>query len=182
VAAIVVVVLAGGGDSGNTKTYELPSASMEPTFKIGDDLVVDLDTAGSTELSVGDVVVFNAPAAALTASKCGVMVRGMQPLESGEACPRPTSNPSNQVFLKRVVAVGGDSLSIKDGQAVLDGKEQDESPFIKPCGGGYECSLPRTIKIPSGFYFLLGDNRGESDESRYWGPVPADWILGTVDE
>jgi signal peptidase I len=184
VAAIVLVVVlaGGGGDGGNTQTYEVPSASMEPTFKIGDDLTIDLDTAGSSDLSVGDVVAFRPPVGAETASECGVLVRGMQPVESGEACPRPTSQPSNQVFLKRVVAVGGDTLSIKDGEAVLDGEEQDEGSFTKPCGGGYECNLPKTIKIPPGFYFTLGDNRGESDDSRYWGPVPAAWILGTVDE
>lgn len=181
-AIVVVVVLAGGGsDSGNTQTYEVPSGSMEPTFKVGDDLTVNLDTAGSTDLSVGDVVVFNAPAGAESTTECGALVRGLQPLESGEACPKPTSNPSNQVFFKRVVAVGGDTLSIKDGEAVIDGKQQDEASFTKPCGGGYECNLPKTIKIPPGFYFLLGDNRGESDDSRYWGPVPAAWILGTVE-
>lgn len=181
-AIVVVVVLGGGGDDGNTQTYEVPTGSMEPTFKIGDDLTVDLDTAGSSDLSVGDVVVFSAPAGAESANECSVLVRGMQPLESGEACPKPTSNRSNQVFFKRVVAVGRDTLSIKDGEAVIDGKQQDEASFTKPCGGGYECNLPRTITIAPGFYFLLGDNRGESDDSRYWGPVPAAWILGTVDE
>jgi signal peptidase I len=38
--------------------------------------------------------------------------------------------------------------------------------------------LPKTITIPPDQYFMMGDNRGESDDSRYWGPVPRDWIIG----
>ncbi|MGN6814781.1 MAG: signal peptidase I [Solirubrobacterales bacterium] len=41
--------------------------------------------------------------------------------------------------------------------------------------------MPKTITIPPGHYFMLGDNRGASDDSRFWGPVPADWILGKVE-
>src|ERR1700761_9254877 len=104
VAVIVVVALLAGGDGSNSKNYEMPSGSMEPNFKIGDDLIVDLDAAGSSDLSAGDVVAFYPPAGAESSGECGALVRGMQPVESGEACPRPTSQPSKQIFLKRIVA------------------------------------------------------------------------------
>jgi hypothetical protein len=71
-----------------------------------------------------------------SASECGVLLRGAQPIESGEACPKPTAAESRQLFLKRIVAVGGDTLSIKEGQAVVDGQEVDEKSFTAPCGAG----------------------------------------------
>jgi signal peptidase I len=40
------------------------------------------------------------------------------------------------------------------------------------------CNLPKPIKIPPGYYFMMGDNRGESDDSRFWGPIPRGWIIG----
>jgi signal peptidase I len=95
--------------------------------------------------------------------------------------PEAPAGESSQTFIKRIVAVGGDSLSIKNGHPVVNGAETTDESYVRPCGGGYECNLPKTITIPSGYFFMLGDNRGESDDSRYWGPVPATWILGRVE-
>ena len=47
-----------------------------------------------------------------------------------------------------------------------------------PRGDGEGCDLPKPITIPPDHYFMMGDNRGESDDSRFWGPVPRDWIIG----
>jgi signal peptidase I len=41
-----------------------------------------------------------------------------------------------------------------------------------------QCSFPTPIKVPPGHWFMMGDNRGESDDSRFWGPVPRSWIIG----
>ncbi len=46
------------------------------------------------------------------------------------------------------------------------------------CNGATICNLPDPIEIPPDNYFMMGDNRGSSDDSRYWGPVPKDWIIG----
>ena len=57
--------------------------------------------------------------------------------------------------------------------------EQTDEPFINPCGSsGPPCELPKEITIPPDHYFMMGDNRGASDDSRFWGPVPRDWIIG----
>src|SRR5204863_284121 len=77
-------------------------------------------------------------------------------------------------FIKRVVAGPGDTLSVRDGHPVVNGKVASED-FIEPCGGSQGCNLPKTITIPPGDYFMMGDNRGSSDDSRIWGPVPQDW-------
>jgi signal peptidase I len=53
-----------------------------------------------------------------------------------------------------------------------------EEDFIRPCGGGVACDLSKPITIPPDHYFMMGDNRGASDDSREFGPVPRDWIIG----
>jgi signal peptidase I len=86
---------------------------------------------------------------------------------------------STAVFVKRVVAGLGDMISIMAGHVVRNGRGLNE-PYTEPCDGAATCSFPTPIRVPAGEYYLLGDNRGASDDSRYWGPVPSGWILGTV--
>jgi signal peptidase I len=72
----------------------------------------------------------------------------------------------------------GDTIAVRGGHVILNGKPQEE-PFITPCPpGGNACNLPRAIEVPFGHWFMMGDNRGDSDDSRYWGPIPEDWIIG----
>jgi signal peptidase I len=77
------------------------------------------------------------------------------------------------------VAGPGDLISIVDGHAVRNGVRENE-PYIAPCGPGAACSFPTPVRVPAGEYYVLGDNRGASDDSRFWGPVPSAWIIGTV--
>ena len=94
-----------------------------------------------------------------------------------QVCLKPTARKADVNFIKRVVAGPGDELSIEDGHVILNGKRQKE-PFTEPCGGGEGCTFSGTVTIPAGHYFMMGDNRGSSDDSRFWGPVPRDWIIG----
>ena len=80
-------------------------------------------------------------------------------------------------FVKRVVAGPGDRIAIEDGHVILNGRRQQED-FIRPCGAGSDCDFPREITVPADHYFMMGDNRGASDDSRFWGPVPRKWIIG----
>jgi signal peptidase I len=160
------------------KPYQIPSGSMEPTLDIGQRVLVNRFIYHFHEPRIGDIVVFHPPAGAESSSECGVLLKGMQPLETGEPCPKATPQESSQTFIKRIVAVGGDTLSIEEGHPVVNGVEKTDEPYTNPCRGGYECNLPKTIKIPPGYFFMMGDNRGESDDSRYWGPVPKSWIIG----
>jgi signal peptidase I len=97
----------------------------------------------------------------------------------GEPCPRPVDQEADTNFIKRIVAGPGDRLSIKDGHPVVNGVMANED-FINPCrgGAGTDCNLRKPITIPPNDYFMMGDNRGSSDDSRFWGPVPRDWIIG----
>ncbi len=161
------------------KPYQIPSESMEPTLDIGQRVLVNRLVYDFEDPQVGDIVVFNPPAGADTSgNECGVKVEGRQPPEVGEPCPRPTAAKSSQTFIKRIVAGPGDTLSVAEGHPVVNGVEQRDEPFITPCGLSSVCNLPKTIKVPAGDYFMMGDNRGASDDSRFWGPVPKDWIIG----
>ncbi len=154
------------------KPYKIPSGSMEPTLDVGQRVLVNRFIYHLEEPQIGDIVVFHPPEGVETATECGVDI------SAREACPKPTPQESGQTFIKRIVAVGGDTLSIKEGHPVVDGVEDTDEPYINPCGGAAVCNLPKTITIPKGYFFMMGDNRGASDDSRYWGPVPKEWIIG----
>ncbi len=155
------------------KPYQIPSQSMEPTLDVGQRVLVNRFLYHFTDPSIGDIVVFHPPAGADSGDAiCGT------PHSQQEACPRPTKEESNQNFIKRIVAGPGDTLSVKDGHPVVNGVEKTNEPYIRPCGAAIACNLPKAIKIPPGYYFMMGDNRGASDDSRFWGPVPRSWIIG----
>jgi signal peptidase I len=165
-----VLALMGCGSGDNIKTYIMPSESMAPTFEPEEEVTVNLDAYDGAKPMIGDAVIFHPP----TGTLCGV-----QP-KVGEPCPRSSFAESTEVFLKRIVAGPGDTLSIEHGHPVLNGQVQEE-PFAAPCRGFGTCDMPRTIRVPEGQYFMLGDNRGASDDSRFWGPVPEAWIIGRVE-
>jgi len=156
------------------KPYRIPSGSMEPTLRIGQRVIVDrLTHRLGDNPNVGDIVVFNPPAGA-DDEQCGAAGQGEG---TGSPCSRPVPKKSSETFIKRVVAVGGDTIAIRNGHAVRNGREAKE-PFIADCGGGSDCNFPHAITVPKGYVFMMGDNRGESDDSRFWGPVPVSWVIG----
>ena len=73
----------------------------------------------------------------------------------------------------------GDRLQIRNGRVILNGKPQKE-PFIRPCQGSDGCDFPTEITVPAGHYFMMGDNRGSSDDSRFWGPVQNNSVIGVA--
>ncbi len=146
---------------------------MEPTLDVGQRVLVNRFLYHFTDPSVGDIIVFHPPTGADQGTECGVT----HPPE--QACPRPTKTESSQNFIKRIVAGPGDVVSIRNGHPVVNGKVKNEESYITPCGsGGGGCDMPTPIKIPPGHYFMMGDNRGASDDSRFWGPIPREWIIG----
>jgi len=154
------------------KPYQIPSGSMEPTLDIGQRVLVNRFIYHFTDPSIGDIVVFHPPKGADSGTECGV------PHTPRESCPRPTTQESSQNFIKRVVAGPGDTLSVRNGHPVVNGVEKTNEPYTEPCGVAGACNLPKPITIPPGYYFMMGDNRGASDDSRFWGPVPRKWIIG----
>lgn len=98
----------------------------------------------------------------------------------GQACAISDRRDAATLFVKRIVAGPGDRISIRDGHVIRNGMLAAEG-FFAPCGsGGPGCDFPRTFTVAAWRYYMLGDNRGESDDSRYWGPVGAASIIGRV--
>jgi signal peptidase I len=127
------------------KPFAIPSPSMEPTLMEGDRVLVNRLVYHFRAPHRGDVIVFHPP-------------------------NRPGSDP----FIKRIVAVGGDTIEVRDGYLYVNGVRQDEK-YIKeyPIVGDF----PQTV-IPAGYIWAMGDNRNDSGDSRVFGPVSVDAIMG----
>jgi signal peptidase I len=158
------------------KPYRIPSGSMIPTLDVGQRV---LTNRLSGNPGVGDIVVFHPPHGAdIGDGVCGNPNQGgQQGGPDAQACDRPTAQESTQTFIKRVVGVPGDSIRIVNGHVFRNGVAEKDS-YTLPCGGGPDCNFGKPITIPPGQYFMMGDNRGASDDSRFWGPVPSKWIIG----
>jgi signal peptidase I len=155
------------------KPYQIPSGSMEPTLQVGQRVLANRFIYNFTDPAIGDIIVFHPPAGADNGTECGV------PHYPRQACPQPTVAESSQNFIKRIVAGPGDTLSVRDCHPVVNGVEKTDEPYIMPTGdSGGACYLPKPITIPPDSYFMMGDNRGASDDSRFWGPIPREWIIG----
>jgi signal peptidase I len=146
------------------QTFFIPSGSMEPTLQIGDRIVVNKLSYHLHGVDRGDIVVFRRPAD----ENCG--------------------GPPVADLVKRVIGLPGETISLRKGDVYIDGKQLKETwlpavsqgtTFPGPAGPAYNLSKP--YMIPSNDYFVMGDNRGDSCDSRYWGPITRSLIVGKVD-
>jgi signal peptidase I len=168
----VALGLALGIQAFIVKPYRIPSGSMEPTLDIGQRVLVDRVSKHFTSFHRGDIVVFKPPKGADEEIQCGDPNK-----PPDQPCPKPTPQKSDTNFIKRIIGLPGDRLKVIKGRAYINGKELNE-PYIRPDASCPICNEPREITIPPGYFFMMGDNRGESDDSRDWGPVPKGWIIG----
>jgi signal peptidase I len=157
------------------KPYRIPSTSMVPTLEKGQRILVN---RLATHPGVGDVVVFHPPSGADDefGEQCGDPEQGPG---HAQPCDRPTDRESSQTFVKRVVGLPGDTLRISHGDVYRNGLKETGS-YIQACTDPSSCTFSQTITVPKGDYYMMGDNRGDSDDSRYWGPVPQSWIIGAA--
>lgn len=87
---------------------------------------------------------------------------------------RPPENIQlDEDLIKRVIAIPGDTIEINGGEVYINGKAITESYIREPTA----TSMP-AMKIPEGYYFVMGDNRNNSNDSRYFGPIPGESIVG----
>jgi signal peptidase I len=138
------------------KPFRIPTPSMADTVHAGDRVLVDRISYHFTDVKRCDVIVFTG--------------HGPIPL------------------LKRVVGVPGDTVSLRDGRLYVNGRPAPQG-FVRRAGGAFEPTLPgpdtqapwslaKPFVVPAGQYFVMGDNRTDSDDSRYWGTVLRTQILG----
>jgi signal peptidase I len=134
------------------QAFVVPSPSMTPTLDPGDRIIVD---KLSGTIHRGDIVVFHrAPG---------------------------DHDPEYPILVKRVIGLPGETISQRGSTIYIDG-EPLAQPWLPRLTG--ICAPPgkavSTMKIPAGQYYVMGDCRGDSDDSRYWGTVPLSNIIGKV--
>jgi signal peptidase I len=150
---------------------------MEPTLPIGTRVSIK-----KRPLAIGSIVVFNPPEG-FEEEKCGP--KSDVHRVAGTACDEPTPIKSKVRLIRRIVAGPNDEIYIRDGHVYKRSHGsrdfiREKGFYVRACANGAGCNFPIPIKIPAGHWFLMGDNRGESDDSRFWGPVQTAWIIGTV--
>jgi signal peptidase I len=187
VLAVVVLGACGGGRvstgtatsgasavRGGVRAYTATGNSMRPAISAGESVVVDPNAYAKVAPNVGDIVVFYPPAdAALQPPACGARHTARQ------VCPAPGGGKSSVLLIRRIVAGPGDTVEIMDGNVIRDG-EPESGVHVEPCRARDECDYPAAVRVPADDYFMMGDNRGSADDSRFWGPVPRAWIVGKV--
>jgi len=134
------------------QAFVVPSASMTPTLQPGDRIIVD---KLSSTIHRGDIVVFN-----------------RAPGDHDLAYP---------VLVKRVIGLPGETIAQRGSTIYVDGVPLAQPWLPYPEG---QCAVPSkpvpTTTIPPGQYFVMGDCRGDSEDSRYWGTVPVSDVIGKV--
>ncbi len=164
------------------KPYRIPSGSMEPTLGINQRVLVNRIGMSLSGPHVGQIVVFHPPEGA-EQEECGPIPHTIT--LGGAACSQPVPKESSVNFIKRIVAGPGEEMYVKEGHVYhrVPGHGpfvREDDSYIRECGTSPECNFPKPIVIPAGHWFMMGDNRGESDDSRFWGPVPKGWIIGNA--
>ena len=165
-AIVIAVLLALVIRQFAVQAFTIPSGSMMDTLLIGDYILVnkflygpeipftDTHLPGFRDPARGDIIVFKYP------------------------------NDESRDFIKRIIAVGGETVQVRDNRAFVNGRALDE-PYVRPgsfpatpsghCGYPYACE---PTLVPPGAYFVMGDNRDNSQDSRYWGFVKREKIRG----
>ena len=130
------------------QAFYIPSASMDPTLKVHDRVLVNKLSYHLHSVHRGDIVVFKAPPEERTAQI--------------------------KDLVKRVIGLPGDTIEARDGQIYINDRLLNE-PYLPK--GTRSDDLPRQV-VPAGSYFMMGDNRGASSDSRVFGPIKRSTIIG----
>jgi signal peptidase I len=176
----IALGLAYSAEAYVVKPYRIPSGSMEPTLSIGQRVLVNRIGMDLGSPHVGAIVVFHPPHGA-DQGICGGRESAVR--AGGAACSQTGRVNSGETFIKRVVGGPGDQLYIEGGHVYRKARGtsqfvREKDGYIKPCGEAPQCDLTVQITVPAGEWFMMGDNRGDSEDSRFWGFVPTNWIIG----
>ena len=163
---VIAVILALFVRTWAVQAFKIPTGSMEQNLLIGDHLLVNkfvyAPTASALErllLPIGDV-------------------------ERGDVLVFKYPQDPARDFIKRVIALPGETLELRKKRVYIDGTMLDEPyvRFIVPPGeGGADFDVRvqyGPVTVPDGHFFMMGDNRDNSEDSRYWGFLPQEYVKG----
>jgi signal peptidase I len=152
VTLLLALVLATTVRTYAAQAFVVPSGSMSPTLQVGDHLIVD---KLSSTIHRGDIVVFH-----------------RAPGDTDTEYP---------ILVKRVIGLPGERISSSGNNILINGRPIAEPWLPKLTGICYQSAADvRPTTIPAHQYFVMGDCRGDSSDSRFWGTVPASNIIGKV--
>jgi signal peptidase I len=154
------------------QAFFIPSESMVPTLEVGDRVFVNKLVYDFGDIHRGDVIVFQNPHPDQAPDR-GVIDGFAHWLGEGIGL----SQPPTEDFIKRVVGLPGETLEIRNNVVYIDGERLPE-PYLTPDAKEHNGDYPPT-KIPDDALFVMGDNRGNSADSRFGlGFVPLDQVIG----
>ena len=151
------------------QAFKIPSGSMKPTLQVGDRLIVN-------KLTYGAKIPF-------TKERPGMRLPGFREPRRGDVVVFVFPEDPERDFIKRLIATGGETVEIKNGEILIDG-QRIEMPVIDNIyyyNRGPYGQPGVAVEVPQGYYFVMGDNSASSHDSRYWGFVPARYIIGKAE-
>jgi signal peptidase I len=155
----LALLLAFGVRTYAFQVFSIPTTSMVPTLNVNDRILVQKAFFSWHQLRAGDIVVFTHP--------------------PRDRCP----GPANSDLVKRVIALPGQTIYSAAGILYVDGRRLREPylPAHDPLGPPVpDASSQHPFRVPPGEFYVMGDNRAISCDSRFWGPVKGSTIIGRV--
>jgi signal peptidase I len=160
------------------QAYKIPSGSMEPTLLVGDHIIVNKLDYG---FRLPDSIFGLTPLAGEI--PYGKYLFPFEPVRRGDVVVFVFPEDRTKDFIKRVVAIPGDTVEVRAGLLYLNGRRMPdphahfEKSFAERLSGS-QADYMAPLKLGPGQYFMMGDNRDHSYDSRFWGPITRDAIEG----
>lgn len=153
------------------KPYVIPSGSMEDTIEIGDCVLSEKVTSHASDPQAGDIITFTAYEDPLTDDIYATLEDADEDVQS---------RLEEKVLIKRVIATGGQTVDLQDGVVYVDGVALDEDEYTdgEPSYELENSTVTFPYTVPDGELWVMGDNRTNSKDSRFFGSIPIENVTG----
>jgi signal peptidase I len=166
---VIAVILALFVRTWVVQAFKIPTGSMENNLLIGDHLLVNKFIFGPTPLAIGRALL------------------PVRPIHRGDIVVFKYPDEPDRDFIKRVIGLPGETIELKNKKVLVNGQPLDEPyvHFLTPPSNDYQEVTSYDVRerfgpvtVPADKYFVMGDNRDNSQDSRYWGFLPRSYVKG----